>query len=246
MFHTVLIANRGEVAVRAIRTLKKMGIKSVAIYSDADRNAEHVQLADVAIALGGDKPADSYLRMDKVLDACQKTGAQAVFPGYGFLSESTEFGKICEESGIVFMGPTAEQIEAFGLKHRARELAAAAGVPMTPGTGLLSSVEEALGAAETMGYPVMLKTTAGGGGIGLTRCNNAQDLSEAYARVQRLGEQFFRDGGVFIERFVDNARHVEVQIFGGGKGRVVALGERDCSVQRRNQKIIHVPYRFDR
>lgn len=238
MFHTVLIANRGEIAVRAIRTLKKLGIKSVAIYSDADRNAEHVQLADVAIALGGDKPADSYLRIDKVLDACKQTGAQAVFPGYGFLSESTEFGRICEENGIVFIGPTAEQIEEFGLKHRARELAAAAGVPMTPGTGLLNSVQEALTAAEKIGYPVMLKTTAGGGGIGLTRCNNAQDLSKAYESVQRMGEQFFRDGGVFIERFVDNARHVEVQIFGDGKGRVVALGERDCSVQRRNQKII--------
>ena len=238
MFHTVLIANRGEIAVRAIRSLKKLGIKSVAVYSDSDRNAAHVQLADVAIALGGDKPADSYLRMDKVLAACQETGAQAVFPGYGFLSESTEFGQLCEDNGIVFIGPTAEQIEEFGLKHRARELAAAAGVPMTPGTGLLTSLEEALSAAEDIGYPVMLKTTAGGGGIGLTRCNNAQDLSKAYESVQRLGEQFFRDGGMFIERFVDNARHVEVQIFGDGKGRVVALGERDCSVQRRNQKII--------
>lgn len=238
MFHTVLIANRGEIAVRAIRTLKKLGITSVAIYSDADRNAEHVQLADVAIALGGDKPADSYLRIDKVIAACQQTGAQAVFPGYGFLSESTEFGKVCEDNGIVFIGPTSVQIEEFGLKHRARELAAAAGVPMTPGTGLLKNVGDALAAAETIGYPVMLKTTAGGGGIGLTRCDSAEALAKAYESVQRLGEQFFRDGGVFIERFVDNARHVEVQIFGDGQGRVVALGERDCSVQRRNQKII--------
>ena len=238
MFHTVLIANRGEIAVRAIRTLKKLGIQSVAIYSDADRNAEHVQLADVAIALGGDKPADSYLRIDKVIDACRQTGAQAVFPGYGFLSESTEFGRVCEENGIVFIGPTAVQIEEFGLKHRARELAAAAGVPMTPGTGLLASIDEALTQADRIGYPVMLKTTAGGGGIGLTRCNCADDLRKAFESVQRLGETFFRDGGVFIERFVDHARHVEVQIFGDGKGRVVALGERDCSVQRRNQKII--------
>ncbi|THU04444.1 urea carboxylase [Lampropedia puyangensis] len=238
MFHTVLIANRGEIAVRAIRTLKKLGIKSVAIYSDADRNAEHVRMADVAIALGGDKPSESYLRIDKVLAACQESGAQAVFPGYGFLSESTEFGKVCEDHGVVFIGPTSVQIEEFGLKHRARELAAAAGVPMTPGTGLLQSVDEALTQAQRIGYPVMLKTTAGGGGIGLTRCNSAEELTKAYESVQRLGEQFFRDGGVFLERFVDNARHVEVQIFGDGKGRVAALGERDCSVQRRNQKII--------
>ncbi len=233
MFHTVLIANRGEIAVRAIRTLKRLGIRSVAIYSDADRNAEHVQLADAAIALGG-----TYLRIDKIVAACKEAGAQAVFPGYGFLSESTEFGKVCEDNGIVFIGPTSVQIEEFGLKHRARELAAAAGVPMTPGTGLLASAAEALREAERIGYPVMLKTTAGGGGIGLTRCNGADELTRAYESVQRLGEQFFRDGGVFIERFVDNARHVEVQIFGDGKGRVVALGERDCSVQRRNQKII--------
>lgn len=238
MFHTVLIANRGEISVRAIRTLKRLGIKSVAIYSDADRNAEHVQLADVAVALGGDKPADSYLCIDKVIDACKQTGAQAVFPGYGFLSESTEFCEACDANGIVFIGPSAEQIEEFGLKHRARELAKVAGVPMTPGTGLLTDVDEALHEAATIGYPVMLKTTAGGGGIGLTRCNSADELSRAYESVQRLGEQFFRDGGVFIERFIDNARHVEVQIFGDGKGRVTALGERDCSVQRRNQKII--------
>jgi len=238
MFHTVLIANRGEIAVRAIRTLKKLGIKSVAIHSDADRNAEHVRLADVAVALGGDRPADSYLRLDKVIQACKDTGAQAVFPGYGFLSESAEFGRLCEDNGIVFIGPTSVQIEAFGLKHRARELAAAAGVPMTPGTGLLKSVGEALQSAERIGYPVMLKTTAGGGGIGLMRCDSSADLARAYDSVQRLGEQFFRDGGVFIERFINDARHVEVQIFGDGQGRVVALGERDCSVQRRNQKII--------
>lgn len=238
MFTKVLIANRGEIAVRAIRTLKKLGVLSVAIYSDADRNAAHVQLADEAIALGGDKPAESYLDIAKVLEACRRTGAQAVFPGYGFLSESTEFSGLCEAAGIVFIGPTAQQIEAFGLKHRARELAAAAGVPMTPGTGLLQSLEEAVQAAERIGYPVMLKTTAGGGGIGLTRCNDAEDLARAYESVQRLGETFFRDGGVFLERFVDNARHVEVQIFGDGLGQVAALGERDCSVQRRNQKVI--------
>ncbi|WP_144630950.1 urea carboxylase [Bordetella genomosp. 13] len=238
MFDTVLIANRGEIAVRAIRTLKSLGIRSVAVYSDPDRDAPHVRAADVAVALGGEKAADSYLRIDALLDAARQTGAQAIFPGYGFLSESAEFAEACEAAGIAFIGPTAQQIREFGLKHRARELAAAAGVPMTPGTGLLASLDEALDQAERIGYPVMLKSTAGGGGIGLSRCADADELRAAFEGVQRMGTHFFRDGGVFIERYVDGARHVEVQIFGDGQGRVAALGERDCSVQRRNQKVI--------
>ena len=238
MFETVLIANRGEIAVRAIRTLKRLGVTSVAVYSDADRNAQHVRDADIAIALGGDKPADSYLRIDKILAAAKETGAQAIYPGYGFLSESAEFAEACEAAGIAFVGPTPTQIREFGLKHRARELAGEARVPMAPGTGLLDSLEEALAAAETIGYPVMLKTTAGGGGIGLTRCADAEALASAYDSVKRMGEQFFSDAGVFLERFVYQARHVEVQIFGDGTGRVVALGERDCSLQRRNQKVV--------
>ena len=180
MFNTVLIANRGEIAVRAIRTLKRLGVKSIAVYSDADRNAQHVRDADVAIALGGDKPSDSYLRIDKILAAARETGAQAIYPGYGFLSESAEFADACEAAGIAFVGPTGEQIREFGLKHRARELAGAAGVPMAPGTGLLANIDEALQAAERIGYPVMLKTTAGGGGIGLTRCEDAAALSAAW------------------------------------------------------------------
>ena len=238
MFETVLIANRGEIAVRAIRTLKRLGVTSVAVYSDADRNAQHVRDADIAIALGGDKPADSYLRIDKILAAAKETGAQAIYPGYGFLSESAEFAEACEAAGIAFVGPTPTQIREFGLKHRARELAGEARVPMAPGTGLLDSLEQALAAAETIGYPVMLKTTAGGGGIGLTRCADAEALASAYDSVKRMGEQFFSDAGVFLERFVYQARHVEVQIFGDGTGRVVALGERDCSLQRRNQKVV--------
>ncbi|WP_121310615.1 urea carboxylase, partial [Pseudomonas aeruginosa] len=238
MFDTVLIANRGEIAVRAIRTLKRLGVKSVAVYSDADRNAQHVRDADVSIALSGDKPVDSYLRVDKILAAARETGAQAIYPGYGFLSESADFADACEAAGITFVGPTALQIREFGLKHRARELAADAQVPMAPGTGLLLSVEQALEAAEGIGYPVMLKTTAGGGGIGLTRCADAAALVTAYESVKRMGEQFFSDAGVFLERFVDQARHIEVQIFGDGHGRVIALGERDCSLQRRNQKVV--------
>jgi urea carboxylase len=238
MFTTVLIANRGEIACRAIRTLKRLGITSVAVYSDADRNAPHVSDADHAIALGGDKASDSYLVIDKILAAAKHSGAQAIYPGYGFLSESAEFAEACEQAGIAFIGPTPHQMREFGLKHRARELAALAQVPMTPGTPLLDSLEEAVLAAQHIGYPVMLKSTAGGGGIGLTRCEDAESLRQAWDSVKRLGEQFFRDAGVFLERCVDRARHVEVQIFGDGQGRVVALGERDCSLQRRNQKVV--------
>ncbi|MBT0726671.1 urea carboxylase [Rosenbergiella australiborealis] len=249
MFSTVLIANRGEIACRAIQTFKRLGVTSVAVYSDADRNARHVKLADVALPLGGDKASDSYLRIDKIIDAAKRSGAQAIWPGYGFLSESLPFAAACEEHGIVFIGPTAQQIGEFGLKHRARELAAQAGVPMTPGTPLLDSLEHALAAAAEIGYPVMLKSTAGGGGIGLTLCNDAKALSEAWESVRRLGEQFFSDAGVFLERYIAHARHVEVQIFGDGQGKVIALGERDCSLQRRNQKVVeetpapHLPTR---
>lgn len=238
MFNTVLIANRGEIAVRAIRTLKKLGITSVAVYSDTDQYAQHVQDADIAVSLDGIKPADTYLNIEKLIQAAQKTGAEAIFPGYGFLSESAEFARTCEANNIAFMGPTAEQILEFGLKHRARELAAEAHVPMTPGTALLQSLQEAISAANQIGYPIMLKSTAGGGGIGLTRCDNEFALIDAYESVKRLGAQFFNDSGVFLERFIDRARHVEVQIFGDGQGKVVALGERDCSLQRRNQKVV--------
>ncbi len=238
MFSSVLIANRGEIAVRAIKTLKKMGIASVAVYSDPDANAQHVMDADTAIALGGDKAAESYLGIEKIIAAAKESGAQAIFPGYGFLSERAEFAQACEDNGLVFIGPTAEQIRDFGLKHCARELAFKAGVPMTPGTGLLQTLQEAQLAAAEIGYPVMLKTTAGGGGIGLTRCDDETSLIEAWSSVKRMGQQFFSDDGVFIERFVDRARHLEVQIFGDGKGKVVALGERDCSLQRRNQKVV--------
>ncbi|SMG31843.1 urea carboxylase [Cedecea sp. NFIX57] len=238
MFNKVLIANRGEIACRAIRTLKKMNITSVAVYSDADASAQHVIDADEAIALGGDKASDTYLNIEKILAAAKESGAEAIFPGYGFLSERAEFAEACEAAEVVFIGPTAQQISDFGLKHRARELASGVDVPMTPGTGLLTSLTEAQLAAAEIGYPVMLKTTAGGGGIGLTRCDSEPALLEAWESVKRMGAQFFSDDGVFIERFVDKARHLEVQIFGDGKGKVVSLGERDCSLQRRNQKVV--------
>jgi urea carboxylase len=214
------------------------GGSAYAVYADSDRNSPHVREADAAIALGGSRPSDSYLRIDKIMDACAESGADAVFPGYGFLSESAEFAEAVENAGIVFLGPTPLQIREFGLKHRSRELAAIAGVPLTPGTGLLTSLEEALQQAERLRYPVMLKSTAGGGGIGLSRCASPGELTEAYESVQRLGQQFFREAGLFLERYVDRARHIEVQILGDGNGRVVALGERDCSIQRRNQKVV--------
>ncbi|MDR3398410.1 MAG: urea carboxylase [Pandoraea sp.] len=238
MFDTVLIANRGEIACRIARTLRRMNIRSVAVYSDADRNSLHVGAADVAVPLGGNAAAESYLRTDLIIAAAKATGAQAIIPGYGFLSENAGFAAECEAHGIAFVGPTPEQMEQFGLKHAARELAELAGVPLTPGSGLLADVDAARSAAAAIGYPVMLKSTAGGGGIGLTRCNDESELVAAFESVQRLGKSFFANAGVFVERFVDRARHVEVQIFGDGRGNVITLGERDCSLQRRNQKVV--------
>ncbi|MDI7775638.1 urea carboxylase [Asticcacaulis sp. EMRT-3] len=238
MIHTVLIANRGEIAVRIIRTLKKMGVRSIAVYSEPDRNARHVREADLAVALGGEKPAENYLRGEAIIAAAKATGAQAIIPGYGFLSENADFADACEAAGLAFCGPTGDQMRGFGLKHAARALAEAANVPLTPGSGLLKDLDEARAVAARLGYPVMLKSTAGGGGIGLTRCDDEAALDHAFESVRRLGQNFFSDSGVFLERFVERARHVEVQIFGDGKGGVVALGERDCSLQRRNQKVV--------
>ncbi len=238
MFKTVLIANRGEIAVRIARTLKKMGIKSVAVYSDADSNAMHVKVADIAVNIGGAAPAESYLRFDAIIQAAKDAGAEAIIPGYGFLSENAAFCEACEAAGLVFVGPTAQQMRDFGLKHAARELAGRANVPLTPGSGLLPDLASARVEAKRIGYPVMLKSTAGGGGIGLTRCADEAALDAAFESVQRLGKNFFSDSGVFVECYIDQARHVEVQIFGDGRGTVAAIGERDCSIQRRNQKVI--------
>lgn len=238
MFNKVLIANRGEIAVRSIRTLKKMGVTAVAVYAEADRNSAHVSDADEAYSLGEGNVSETYLRGDLILDICKKYSVDAILPGYGFLSENADFSESCDEAGIVFCGPTPTQMREFGLKHTSRELCEKAGVPLTPGTGLLESIEEAIAAAKEIGYPIMLKSTAGGGGIGLTRCDDEAQLINVFDSTIRLGENYFKDGGVFIERFIDKARHIEVQIFGDGEGNVVALGERDCSLQRRNQKVV--------
>ncbi|MGR6468370.1 urea carboxylase [Rhizobium sp. PAMB 3182] len=238
MFKKVLIANRGEIAVRIIRTLKKLGIASVAVYSDADRFSKAVLMADEAVRLGPAPAAESYLDVDAVVAVCKATGAEAVHPGYGFLSENIGFAERLKAEGIAFIGPKPENISAFGLKHTARELAKASGVPLLPGSDLLDSADAALEAAEAIGYPVMLKSTAGGGGIGMQLCADAGALKSAFESVQRTARASFGDARVYLERFVAKARHVEVQIFGDGKGRVIALGERDCSLQRRNQKVI--------
>jgi urea carboxylase len=238
MFKTVLIANRGEIAVRIARTLRTMGIRSVAVYSDPDRSSPHVALADVSVSLPGDAAAETYLRADLILAAARAQGAEAIIPGYGFLAENADFAEACEAAGMAFIGPTPEQIRCFGLKHASREMAQTACLPIVPGTGLLGELEEALEAADRLGYPVMLKSTAGGGGIGLTRCADPSELAAAYDSVRRLAQSFFNDSGVFLERCIDDARHIEVQIFGDGVGKVAVLGERDCSLQRRNQKVV--------
>jgi urea carboxylase len=238
MFDKVLIANRGAIACRIIRTLKTMGVKSVAVFSDADAGSLHVSLADEAVRIGPAPAAESYLRGDLILAAAKATGAQAIHPGYGFLSENAAFAEACAAEGIAFVGPTADNIRAFGLKHTARDLAQAHGVPLAPGTDLLVDPAAALEAAERIGFPVILKATAGGGGIGMRVCETAEAVAEAFAAVQRLATGNFSDGGVFLERYVRKARHVEVQVFGDGAGKVVALGERDCSLQRRNQKVV--------
>lgn len=238
MFKTVLVANRGEIAARIMRTLRNMGIRSIAVHSDADRSSPHVELADVAVHLPGNSASETYLRGDLIIAAAKQHGADAVIPGYGFLSENADFAEQCEAEGIAFIGPTPDQIRRFGLKHASREIAEAAGVPLVPGTGLLTGLAQAQIDAMRLGFPVMLKSTAGGGGIGLTRCGNPDELATAYETVQRLAQNFFKDSGVFLERCIDDARHVEVQIFGDGRGNVAALGERDCSLQRRNQKVV--------
>ncbi|MEO7579513.1 MAG: biotin carboxylase N-terminal domain-containing protein, partial [Massilia sp.] len=238
MFTKILIANRGEIACRVIRTARSMGIKTVAIYSEADFESLHVRLADEAVCVGPAPASESYLSAKAVLAAAAATGAQGIHPGYGFMSENAEFAEACAAAGIAFIGPTPLQMREFGLKHTARALAQQADVPLLPGTDLLADVAEALDQAARIGYPVMLKSTAGGGGIGMRLCHDAEELNSAYASVKNLSENNFKNSGIYLEKFVQRARHVEVQIFGDGRGNVVSLGERDCSVQRRNQKVI--------
>jgi urea carboxylase len=238
MFRKVLIANRGVIACRIIRTLRKMGVGSVSVYSEADRWTPHVRDADEAVAIGPAPAAQSYLSIPALLDAARRTAAEAIHPGYGFLSENAGFAEACEAAALAFIGPTPAQMRAFGLKHTARAIAAKSGMPMLPGTDLLETAEEAAKAAAAIGYPVMLKSTAGGGGIGMRLCESAAELDAAFAAVARLSQASFGSAGLYLEKYVREARHIEVQIFGNGAGKVIALGERDCSAQRRNQKVM--------
>jgi len=238
MFAKVLIANRGAIACRIQRTLRRLQIRSVAVYSEADRSSLHVRNADEAVLIGAPAAADSYLRSDRIIEAARATGAEAIHPGYGFLSENAEFAVECERAGIAFVGPSVQQIRDFGRKHTARALAEANALPLLPGSGLLQDLMHACLEAHRIGYPVMLKSTAGGGGIGMQRCRDEVELTGAFESVRQLAGGNFRDSGVFVERYVACARHIEVQIFGDGAGEVIELGERDCSMQRRNQKVI--------
>ena len=238
MFNKLLIANRGAIACRILRTLRALDVQGVAVYSEADTASLHIQQADEAHSLGEGPAANTYLVVEKILAVAKQSGATAIHPGYGFLSENAAFAEACEAAGIAFVGPTPEQLRVFGLKHTARALAKQHGVPMLEGTGLLENLDAALVAGEQVGYPVMLKSTAGGGGIGMRVCNSAAELSDAFDAVKRLGQNNFSDSGVFIEKYIQRARHLEVQVFGDGRGEVLALGVRDCSVQRRNQKVL--------
>ncbi len=238
MFKKVLIANRGAIACRIIRTLKNMGVISVAVYAESDVDSLHVSQADEVFSLGDGPVTDTYLNQNKLFEIIETSQADAVHPGYGFLSENAAFVKRCETKGVTFLGPTTDQMAAFGLKHSARQLAQDNQVPLLPGSSLLDDLDHGIREAERIGYPVMLKSTAGGGGIGMQLCRTPDQLSDSFESVQRMSENNFSNASLFIEKFVERARHIEVQIFGDGQGNVLALGERDCSAQRRNQKVI--------
>jgi 3-methylcrotonyl-CoA carboxylase alpha subunit len=236
----ILIANRAEIACRIIRSCRRLGIASVAVYSDVDAGAMHAALADEAVAIGGSTPAESYLQMERILDAARATKADGIHPGYGFLSENAEFAVAVRSADITWIGPDAKSIEDMGDKERARQLAAAAGIPVLPGSprfafGDVAGIREA---AAIVGYPLLVKAASGGGGIGMRAVERSDDLVEAVERAQSMAQRAFGDGSVYFERFVPEARHVEVQVFGLGDGRAMHLFERDCSVQRRFQKVI--------
>jgi acetyl-CoA/propionyl-CoA carboxylase biotin carboxyl carrier protein len=240
MFTKVLVANRGEIAVRVLRALEELGVAGVAVYSELDRTALHVQRADEAYLLGPGPAAESYLNVEKILEVAARAGAEAIHPGYGFLAENAPFARACEEAGIVFIGPPADAIDAMGSKTRARELMAAAGVPIVPGTTEpVASVEDARKVIEAdIGYPIAVKAAGGGGGKGFRVALSADELEEAFEGAAREGEKFFSDATVYLERYLPDPRHVEVQVLADGDGNTVHLGERDCSVQRRHQKLI--------
>ncbi|KAK2063151.1 urea carboxylase [Colletotrichum caudatum] len=236
---SVLVANRGEIAVRIIKTLHSLGLKAISIHSASDSRSPHVRKADISLPLEGTSVSETYLDGVQIIALAKRAGADAIIPGYGFLAENADFASTVEAEGMIWVGPTADQMRRLGLKHLARDVAVGAGVPVVPGSKhLLKSAGEAAAEAERIQYPVMLKSTAGGGGIGLKRCDDVASLAEAFESVQRLAQANFGDAGVFVEHFIQNARHIEVQVIGDGRGSVTSAGERDCSLQRRNQKVI--------
>jgi propionyl-CoA carboxylase alpha chain len=239
MFTKILIANRGEIACRIIKTARKMGIKTVAVFSDADARALHVEMADEAVKIGPSAASESYLVIEKIIAACQQTGAEAVHPGYGFLSERSAFPKALADAGITFIGPNPHAIDAMGDKIESKKAAMAAGVSTVPGhMGIIETVEEAVGIADTIGYPVMIKASAGGGGKGMRVAFNADECREGFGLAKAEAKSSFGDDRVFIEKFITNPRHIEIQVLGDKHGNVIHLGERECSIQRRNQKVI--------
>ena len=239
MFKKVLIANRGEIAVRILRACRELGIRCVAVYSTADVRSLHAQIADEAVCIGPPATKDSYLNMNAVIQAALNTGADAIHPGFGFLSENAEFARLCAEYGIEFIGPSAESIEMLGNKAAAKETMKAAGVPVIPGSeGAVSSFEEAAAVAEKAGYPVLVKASAGGGGRGIRRVDSPEQLEEQMTAAMQEAKNFFGDDAVYIEKFLVNPHHVEIQIMADKLGNYIYLGERDCSMQRRNQKVL--------
>lgn len=238
MFSKVLIANRGEIAVRVIRACKELGIKTVAVYSSADKNAYHVALADESVCIGGPTSKESYLNGHAIVMTAVSTGAEAIHPGFGFLSENTDFCALCEKHGIVFIGPAPKVIAQMGDKEQARILMKQAGVPVIPGSDLLHSIEEAKAAADEIGFPVLLKAKAGGGGKGIRPVEDMESLAAAYTSASQEAESAFGDGGLYMERRLVKVKHVEIQVLADAHGNVVALGERECSAQRKNQKLV--------
>lgn len=239
MFKKILIANRGEIAVRIIRACRELGVRCAAVYSTADKNSLHAQIADEAVCIGPPATKDSYLNMNAIIQAALNTGAQAIHPGFGFLSENAEFARLCEENNIVFIGPSYKSIEMLGDKAAAKETMAAAGVPVIPGSkGAVKDIAEAKEIADKAGYPVLVKASAGGGGRGIRRVDKPEELESQIVAAQQEAKNFFGDDSVYIEKFLVNPHHVEIQIIADTYGNYIYLGERDCSMQRRNQKVL--------
>lgn len=239
MFKKVLIANRGEIAVRVMRTCKALGITTIGVYSEADADAPHVKMADEAYLIGGPRVAESYLNINKILEVAKLSKAEAIHPGYGLLSENADFARRCEEAGLTFIGPSPEVISKMGSKIESRKAMEEAGVPVVPGiTYPLADAEEAVEVADRIGYPAMLKASAGGGGIGMQVVHNGDEIRKAFEGNQKRATDFFGDGAMYIEKFVENPRHIEIQILADGFGNTVYLWERECSIQRRHQKVV--------